>query len=181
MYLFLRRLRIPTINLIINRRNLSQMPNAVRKVNLESCLVEDGIYAIEDLCIDYFKKCDFSSDYKLDDVCTAGLVKLFCGYFKGKYGIIEIEGVGLYPGELEDIQNNLIGTLQEKVKSIPRQQGLEIFNFETSTGRVVLRFYACRSNREKFSEREDIIRSVYQLAPALEFVANYLIRRTVGK
>lgn len=181
MYAFLRRLRIPTIKLIMNRQKLSQMPNAGRKVNLESRLVEDGIYAIEDLCIDYFKKCDFSTDYKLDAVCSSGLMKLFCGYFKGKYGIIEIEVVGLYPGELEDIQNNLIVTLQEKVKSIPRQQGLEIFNFEISTGRVVLRFYACRSNREKFTEGEDIVRSVYQLAPALEFIANYLIRRTVGK
>jgi len=157
------------------------MPNAVQKINLESCLVKDGIYAIEDLCIEYFKQCDFSADYKLDEVCSAGLVKLFCGYFKDKYGIIVIESVGLYPGELEDIQNNLIGTLQEKVKSIPRQQGLEIFNFEISSGRVVLRFYACKSNREKFTEGEDIIRSVYQLAPALEFIANYLMRRTVGK
>jgi hypothetical protein len=87
----------------------------------------------------------------------------------------------LYPGELEDIQNNLIGTLQEKVKSIPRQQGLELFNFEISPRRVVLRFYACRTNRKRFSEGEDIIRSVYQIAPALEFVADYLIRRTVGK
>ena len=157
------------------------MPNTGRKMNLESCLVEYGVHAIEDLCINYFKKCDFTADYKLDEVCSSGLVKLFCGYFKGKYGIIEIEGVGLYPGELEDIQNNLIGTLQEKVKSIPRQQGLELFNFETSPGRVVLRFYACRTNRERFTEEDDIIRSVYQIAPALEFVANYLIRRTVGK
>ncbi len=165
----------------MNLNKAPQMPNAVRKVNLESCLVEDGVHAIEDLCIDYFKKCDFGADYKIDAVCTSGLVKLFCGYFKGKYGIIEIEGVGLYPGELEDIQNNLIGTLQEKVKAIPRQQGLELFNFEISPGRVVLRFYACRTNRKRFSEGEDIIRSVYQIAPALEFVANYLIRRTVGK
>jgi len=157
------------------------MPNAGRKLNLESCLVEDGVHAIEDLCIDYFKKCDFTADYKIDEVCSSGLMKLFCGYFKGKYGIIEIECVGLYPGELEDIHNNLIGTLQEKVKSIPRQQGLELFNFEITPGRVVLRFYACKSNRDRFSEGDDVIRSVYQLAPALEFVANYLIRRTVGK
>ena len=157
------------------------MTDAVKKKNLESCLVTDGVEIIEDFCIDYFKKCDFSADYKLDAVCSSGLVKLFCGYFKGSYGIIEIEMVGLYPGEVEDILQNLISMLQEKVKAIPRKKGLELFNYDISEGRVVLRFYACETNRERYTENEDIIRSVYQLGPALEFIADYLKRRTAGK
>ncbi|MBY9001613.1 MAG: hypothetical protein KGD64_11895 [Candidatus Heimdallarchaeota archaeon] len=157
------------------------MTAAVKKTNLESCLVHEGVEIIEDFCIDYFKNCDFSSDYKLDAVCSAGLVKLFCGYFKGSYGIIEIEMVGLYPGEVDDIHQNLIGILQEKVNSIPRRKGLELFNYDISEGRVVLRFYACKSNGEKYTENEDVIRSVYQLSPALEFIADYLKKRAVGK
>ena len=149
-----------------------------RKVNLENSLVEGDTKIIEEFCLEYFQNCEFSSDYKIEAVCTEGLLKLFCGYFRGRYGIIEIELVGLYPGEIEEIQNSLITVLQDRLRAVPKRNGLENFNYEISQGRVVLRFYASESG-ECDEERDDILNALKELTPALEFLADFLKRRKV--
>ena len=148
-----------------------------QKVNLEECLVEGDTNVITKFCIDYFQNCDFSTDYKIEAVCQSGLTKLFCGYFKNQYGIIEIEIVGLYPNEIDDIEENLILIIDEKIRNIPKKRGLQNFNFEVGSNRVVLRFYACEV--EDCDEKEGILDSLKDLSPALEFVADYIRRRRI--
>jgi hypothetical protein len=147
------------------------------KVNLEERLVEGDDKVIEKYCLDYFQNCDFSSEYKIEAVCTDGLLKLFCGYFRGKYGIIEIELVGLYPAEIEEIQNNVIVVIQERLSKIPKKMGLNNFNYVISEGRIVLRFYACESG--ECEEREEILKTMNDFSPALEFLAEFLRRRKI--
>ncbi|MFW9852671.1 MAG: hypothetical protein ACFFDS_07000, partial [Candidatus Thorarchaeota archaeon] len=100
-----------------------------RKVNLENNLVEGDTSIIEEFCFEYFQNCEFTSDYKIEAVCPDGLLKLFCGYFKGKYGIIEIDLVGLYPGEIEEIEYSVIAVLQDRLRTLPKKKGLENFNY----------------------------------------------------
>ena len=148
-----------------------------QKINLEECLVDGDTSVIIKFCNDYFQNCDFSTDYKIESVCQSGLTKLFCGYFKNQYGIVEVEIVGLYPNEIEDIEGDLISVLEEKLRTIPKKRGLQNFNNEVSTNRVVLRFYASVS--EDLEEKESIIQSLEELSPALEFLADYLRRRKI--
>lgn len=156
---------------------MPQLVSESGKINLEDRLVEGDDKVIEKYCLDYFRDCDFSSEYKIEAVCSDGLLKLFCGYFRGKYGIIEIELVGLYPAEIEEIQNNVISVLQERLGKIPRKMGLNNFNYAISEGRIVLRFYACESG--ECEEREDILKTLNDFSPALEFLADFLRRRKV--
>ena len=150
-----------------------------QRINLEECLLERNTNVITEFCLEYFKKCDFSTDYKIEAVCQDGLTKLFCGYFKGQYGIIEVEIVGLYPNEVEDIEQDLIAVIEEKIRSIPRKKGLQNFNYDIRSSRVGLRFYACKA--EACEERESIIKSLEELSPALEFLADYLLKRKIAK
>ena len=148
-----------------------------QKVNLEECLVEGDTGVITKFCIGYFQNCDFSTEYKIEVVCQNGLTKLFCGYFKNQYGIIEVEILGLYPNEIEDIEENLISVIEEKIRSIPKKRGLQNFNSEIGTNRVELRFYACKA--ESCDEKESILKSLEELSPALEFLADYIRRRRI--
>ncbi|MCG3220481.1 MAG: hypothetical protein H7641_03790 [Candidatus Heimdallarchaeota archaeon] len=148
-----------------------------QKVSLEECLVDGDTGVITKFCVDYFKNCDFTTDYKIEAVCQNGLAKLFCGYFKGQYGIVAVEIIGLYPNEVEDIENDLILVIEEKIRSIPRKKGLQNFNYEIGTNRVVLRFYACET--EVCDEKEGILQSLEKLSPALEFLADYLRKRRI--
>jgi hypothetical protein len=148
-----------------------------QKVSLEECLVDGDTSVITKFCVDYFQNCDFSTDYKIEVVCQNGLTKLFCGYFKNQYGIIEVEIVGLYPNEIEDIEENLIAIIDEKIRSVPKKRGLRNFNYEIGSNRVELRFYACES--EDCEEKEGILQSLEELSPALEFLADYLRKRRV--
>ncbi len=148
-----------------------------QKVSLEECLVEGDTNVITKFCVDYFQSCDFSSEYKIEAVCQSGLTKLFCGYFKNQYGIIEVEILGLYPNEIEDIEENLISVIDEKIRNIPKKRGLQNFNSEIGANRVELRFYACEA--ESCEEKEGILESLEELSPALEFLADYIRRRRV--
>jgi hypothetical protein len=150
-----------------------------QKLDLEECLLDGNASVITEFCYNYFKKCDFSTDYKIETVCQNGLTKLFCGYFKGQYGIIEVEIIGLYPNEVDDIEENLIAVIEEKIRSIPKKRGLQNFNYEIRTNRIELRFYACEA--EACEERDGILESLENLSPALEFLADYLLKRKIAR
>ncbi|MHA1259442.1 MAG: hypothetical protein ACTSSG_00400 [Candidatus Heimdallarchaeaceae archaeon] len=149
------------------------------KVNLQDSLIEGDSKCLERFCREYFEKCDFSSEYKIEAVCSEGLMKLFCGYFKNQYGIIEIEIVGLYPAEIEEIESSLIAVMQEKMRDLPKRRGFGYFNYEISQGRVMLRLYA--PEKGCCPEREDILKSIEDLSPALEFLNDFLRMRKISQ
>ncbi|NPD87403.1 MAG: hypothetical protein HGN29_01685 [Asgard group archaeon] len=148
-----------------------------QKINLEECLVDGDTGVITKFCYDYFKNCDYTTEYKIEAVCQNGLTRLFCGYFKGQYGIVEVEIIGLYPNEIEDIEKDLIAVIEEKIRTIPRKRGLQNFNYEIGGNRVVLRLYACVS--EVCEDKESVLQSLKELSPALEFLADYLQKRRI--
>ena len=148
------------------------MANNTKHVRLYECLEkeEDGI--IEGLCVNYFEDCEYNREYTIESVCPDGNIKLFCGYFKGEYGIIEIEIIGLYPTEIEKINEYLIPNLEERMLKVPKRWGRERFNYEITGNRIVLRFYACKTSEK--GEKEELIHSISELRPSLEFLEKYM-------
>ena len=149
------------------------------RLDLEECLIHRGSKALEELIVDYFSRCEISTEYKIDVVCASGLMKLFCGFFKGYYGIIEIEIVGLYPNEIAEIEQNLMATLHEKLSMIPKRKGINNYNYEASSNRVIIRLYATESG--ECEEKEDILKRVRELSPAINFIAEFLLSSRAGR
>ena len=145
--------------------------------NLEHCVQHGDSKVIIDLVTKYFENKKLSASYIIEPVCTEGLSRLYCGYFRGAYGLIEIERVGLYPAEIEDIENKLLPVIQTKITNVPRVRGALPFAFEKTASSVILRFYAKVSDEEQ--AKENIIEIVNnELAPVLELVARFLKKET---
>jgi len=140
--------------------------------NLESCIEAGQTNAIKKFCFEYIDNCDFSSSYQIDEVCTKGNIKLYCGYFQGVYGLIIIEILGLYPKEIEHIESNLIPGIRERIQNLPRKRGMDNFNYETTANGIVIRFYVVVSGDRPV--KEELVKLVNDLAPALEFLTKYI-------
>lgn len=141
--------------------------------NLEQCVTQGDENALIDLVYKYFGSRELKDSYIIEPVCPEGLSRLYCGYFKGQYGLIEIELVGLYPAELEEIENKLFPNIQAKIAGVPRVRGSLPFSFETTDNSAILRFYAKVSDPE--NPNKDIISVVSnELAPALILVTRFL-------
>jgi hypothetical protein len=151
--------------------------NRTKHINLEECLEHGNGKVIEGFCLEYFQNCEFVQDYTIENICADGNIKLFCGYFKGEYGIIEIEVVGLYPKEIEEISTTLISEIQVQMLKVPKRWGRERFNYEIAGNRITLRFYACKKSDS--GEKEEILGSLDELYPALETLENYLQTRII--
>lgn len=148
------------------------MSQQITSKNLESCIEEGQANCIRNFCLEYIDNCDFSNSYQIDDVCTKGNTKLFCGYFKGVYGLIEIENVGLYPKEIEHIESNLIPGIRERIQNLPRKKGMDNFNYETTASGIVIRFYVVVSGDRPI--KEELVKLVDDLSSALEFLTKYI-------
>ncbi len=148
------------------------MSQNVNSENLESCIESGQSNCIRDFCLEYIDNCDFSSSYQIDEVCTKGNTKLFCGYFKGVYGLIEIENIGLYPIEVEHIESHLIPGIRERIQHLPRRKGMDNFNYETTANGIVIRFYVIVSGDRPI--KEELVKLVDDLSPALEFLTKYI-------
>ena len=146
--------------------------NSTKKIRLYDCLEKGDEDIIEGFCINYFEDCEYNRDYTIEGVCPDGNIKLFCGYFKGEYGIIEIEIIGLYPTELENIKENLIPGLEERLLKVPKRWGRDRFNYEIATNRIEFRFYACKKSEK--GEKSELIESIDELKPSLEFLERFL-------
>lgn len=148
------------------------MADNTKHVRLYDCLEKGDDSIIVGFCISYFEDCEYSNDYTIEGVCPDGNMKLFCGYFKGEYGIIVIEIIGLYPNEIEKINEILIPNLEERMIKVPKRWGRERFNYEISGSRIVLRFYACKTSEK--GEKVELIKSINELKPSLEFLERYM-------
>ncbi len=148
------------------------MANNTKNVRLYDCLEKGDEGIIEGFCINYFEECEYNRDYTIEGVCPDGNIKLFCGYFKGEYGIIEVEIIGLYPNELEKIQEILIPSIEENMLKVPKRWGRDRFNYEISGNRIEFRFYACKTSEK--GEKIELIESVNELKSALETLERYL-------
>ena len=141
--------------------------------NLKYCLVHGGEYIIVQRVIEFFKDCKFKRDYEMGDVCPEGLIRLYCGYFKGKYVIIEIELARLYPKELEEIERHLLPKIHKAAIELPKVQNKMPFTYDIIGTIVVLRFYVpCED-----SDNTQVISKIQEyLSPALRIVAKFLKR-----
>lgn len=148
------------------------MSQNVNSKNLESCIEAGQTNCIRDFCLEYIDNCNFSSNYQIDEVCTKGNTKLFCGYFKGVYGLIEIQNTGLYPKEIEHIESNLIPGIRERIQNLPRKKGMDNFNYETTAYGVLIRFYVVVSGNRPV--KEELVKLVDDLSPALVFLTKYI-------
>ena len=150
------------------------MSQPIHSKNLESCIEAGQTDVIKKFILEYIDNCDFSGSYQIDEVCIKGNTKLFCGYFKGVYGLIEIENTGLYPKEIEHIESILIPGIRERIQNLPRKKGMDNFNYETSAYGILIRFYVVVNGDKPV--KEELVKLVDDLSPALEFLTKYIER-----
>jgi len=141
--------------------------------NLEYCLAHGGEDVIIQRVTDFFENCRFKRDYEMGDVCPEGLIRLYCGYFKERYTIIEIELARLYPKEVEEIERKLIPKLQESVIELPKIQNKMPFTYDLFGNTVVLRFYAPYNDTDSKKVAQTI---KDYLSPALITLGKFLKR-----
>lgn len=92
--------------------------------------------------------------------------------FRGVYGLIIIEILGLYPTVIEHIESNLIPGIRERIQNLPRKRGMDNFNYETTANGIIIRFYVVVSGDKPV--KEELVKLVDDLSPALEFLTKYI-------